>query len=659
METVERFLSRLSRMRVRDILTCVVKYRYVLALILFVALTALRVNGSSVSVWSNYLTGSSSNVLVGQARPIRSDEWATQTPYYVAQAQSQTPYSVVNPDISISGQNMIVSYGAPVWDISLLAKPLSWGFLLFGPSYGLAWYWNMKMLLLFLLSFELCRLITRGNTFVSLLGSFWIALSPAVQWWFMQHVCDILLHMEAVVVLFVCYLQNIKKPWPLKLLIAFGFWMSCCGFALTIYPALQISLAYLGVVMMVVFFWNMRKQIKPGWRDAVIVGVTAVFAFLMMAHVYLVSKDAIHAILNTSYPGKRVSVGGEGSFAYVNIFLSNVFLPFKDASAMFFDNCSASSFFQFLPAAAAGLPVLIKKRKGNLKIGVALGVFSLLSLFYLYVRIPEFLAKITLLSYVTVRISNAYGIAAMLMSIWALGELSSLAKEERIRPLYAVAVSMAIGVFYLVSVYFTSLRGYVRLRYMLAVIFVFVLLGYCLLRGRQWTFGVLMSAVVFVSGVFVNPVSVGVGALTDSALATEVRNLAKEEPNARWVSISGGWVMGGLLYANGAKTLDGTNYYPDTAKWALLDPQGKYTDIYNRYAHIQFNLTDGSTSFSSPYPDVVEANITVEDLKKLGVNYLLSSAEIPGSESAGVTFSRLTATPLNGYYIYRMVYTDD
>lgn len=650
---LDHSISRSLCITIRRTVETIVKYRYLIALVLFVILVLFKVNGSSISVYGeSSIQGSIGKpVLFGKVRPIRSDEWMVQTPYFIAQANSKTPYSVVNPDISLSGQNMIVSYGAPVWDISTLAKPLNWGFLLFGSSYGLSWYWCMKTLLLILLSFELCMMITRKNLFVSILGAFWITYSPAVQWWFMQHVGDIIFYMEAVVVLFYYFFRYFNKI-LLKIIFAFLFALSCVGFALTVYPAIQVPLFYLGLLLCALIFWDFRKTIKFKTIDYVISGVAVLLIVFLLMHVYLISKDAISAILNTTYPGHRVSRGGEGAPFAVNNFLTNVFLPFKDIPNTISNNCEISGFYNFLPAVLLALPLLIKRKVGNLKYGIALAVFSLLSIAYLYMKIPVFLAKATLLSYVTYRIEIAYGIASVYLSIWALSEFI---RSKSVSRMYSSVLSLLIGLFYFITVDLTPIKGYVRLRYYLAFILTFIVLNYLLLRGKKFLFSSVMIIVIMISGLFVNPVNIGLGNMFHNNLTSTVQSIKKQNPNARWIALNGS-SMGSYLYALGIKDLDGTDYYPDMKKWKLLDPDGKYMSVYNRYAHVTYVLTNRTTDMSTIAGDSILVNLNVNDLRKLKVGYILAKNRLEAYANSGTRFRNLTSKPANGYFIYQVEY---
>lgn len=637
--------------RPKRIFLAIIKYRYLIAIILFAVLVLCKVNYSSWGSFTKlYLGTNAQTVKIGKLRGVRSDEWAVQTPYYIAQANSRTPYSVVNDNVSISGQNMILSYGAPVWDISSLAKPLNWGFLFFGYEYGMAWYWNMKLILMVLLSYELSMIITRGNKAVSFIGAFWITYSPAIQWWFMQHVGDIIFYMEAVVVLFY-YCLYYRDRLPLRILFAALLSFACVGYVLTVYPAIQVPLVYLGLLLCVLIFTDFRKNMKFGWKDALTAVCSLAVITLMLGHVYLISKDAFSAVMNTVYPGKRISTGGGGVLNGLNSFLTNVFLPYKDVTMSYTNACELSTFYYFLPAVLLVLPLLIKRKADNCKYGIALSAYAVLATLYYIFKIPETIAKITLLSFVTPRIIIAIGIASVYLSIWAL---SAITKSNRPGIIYSVIVAAAIGFSYYHTLMTTNILGYVRLRYYIAFILILAVINFALIRGHKKVFALLMVPIIFVSGATVNPINIGNSKLFDSAFAVQVSTIKKSDPNASWATTD--QVVGTYLYAMGVKDLDGVNYYPDMAKWRLLDPEGKYSEVYNRYAHITFKLTDGDTDFKMTQADSIMVSLNGSDLEKLGVKYFVTREKLQKLSYGTATFTELGDKDYNGMYIYSVAY---
>lgn len=635
-------------------------YRYPIALVLFVALVCLRVSGSSIGLYSRIFTdgSSGSGVVLGVDRSIRSDEWLVQTPFYLAQAKAGFP--LVNRNLSENGQNMILSYNAPVRDISVLAKPFNWGFLLFGADVGLSWYWSLKLLLLFLLSYEMCVILTGNFRPLCALGAFWITFSPACQWWFMQHVGDLLFYMQAMVVAFYYYLRFRDRLLP-RALLAAGFALAASGFALVLYPALQVPLAYLTLLFLVLIALDyreaapanapegLRRRPRLPLADLLIAAGALALCAGILLHVFLISKDAIFTTLNTVYPGRRVSTGGTEKFYDLSQFLSNVLLPYR---AIGYRNaCEVSGFFNFLPAALAALVLLLRRReRRSLRYGIALSAYAVLSAGYMLFRIPEALAKATLLSYVPAnRMGLACGLASMYLTIWLGGVLI---RRGGLGRRASLAVCAGATVFYAVSIAASPIWRYLGL-YVLAVLFVLLaVLLFLFLRGRVLPFAVLMLALILVSGAPVNPIATGTGAVYDNTLSAAVTRLQKTDAHAVWAS--GDMLSGALLEADGVKTLSGTNFTPDLRQWAKLDPSGRYAGVYNRYAHISFRPTRGKTTFLLIAPDQFQVNLAFADMRRLGITYYLSRGVTVPREAGGVRMTPVYPRDRDGYTIYRV-----
>jgi hypothetical protein len=651
-------------LRSKQLFNAIVKYRYIISLIIFIFLVIFKVNGSSVDWWSNYIdSGQKTSIVAGKARSIRSDEWEVLLPIYLSQVNSPVPFQIINPLVTSSGQNVLITMGAPIKDIYSISKPLHWGILFLGANYGVSWYWNLKLILIILLSFELCMIITKGNKVISFLGSFWIAFSPAVQWWFVQHVGDNVLYFEAIIVSFYYFLHYFNRT-GLKILFALLFALSCVGYVTPLYPPLQITFGFLCIIMMILIFTDFRKKIKIQKLDILIISCIALFIILMLVHLYMIMKDAIPLMNNTAYPGKRVSTGG-GAYPYgVISYLIDIFLPYGRFSNMWStlsgeaNQCEISSFYNFLPAIFFAFPIFINRRKKSTsyKYGVTFLLYSLFFLLYSYRSImPSFVAKMTLLSYVVgKRAILAYTFPAMLLSIWALAEICRLGAIKRN---YAAIVSLVVAITYFVAVRHIGIRDY-RLKYYAAIILVMALLSYLLLRAHKYAFSAIMIVIILASGATVNPINIGINTLTQSPISLEIQKVRKSDPNANWMSndneMSG--ALGVLIYANGAKSLSGINNYPDYKKWSAIDPDKKYSKIYNRSAHITFSIVQAKTNFQLVTDSVFNVNINVNDIKKLNVKYIVSSKILEQYNNSNITFKPLFKRDNKNYTIYEVVY---
>jgi len=99
------------------------------------------------------------------------------------------------------------------------------------------------------------------------------------------------------------------------------------------------------------------------------------------------------------------------------------------------------------------------------------------------------------------------------------------------------------------------------------------------------------------------------------------------------------------------KSLNSVQYYPDLKVWKILDPEGKYERTYNRYAHVWVQVAAGETRFEFKQNDVFILYITPEDLRKVGVRYVLSNGPLPAQSEIMKEIDRVDADNL---YIYEI-----
>jgi hypothetical protein len=637
-----------------------IKFRFLIALVIFSIVVSLQLHGSSINMWDNFvgvkIDNSETSLIWGKPRAIRGDEWQVQTPYYFAQATNDDFYPLYNDNIRSDGENMVIAYNAPVMDITVLSKPFNWGFLLLGKDYGLSWYWAMKTILLFLLSFEISMILTKRNNGISLLGALWITLSPAVQWWFMQHVGDLVFYFEAIIVSFY-YMFYYFDRLKFKILFSVMFALSAVGFVLVIYPPIQVPLVYLGLVFMLLIFTDFKDKVKFKSKDIAIISCTILFVLFNLGYFLLVSKDALKLVLNTVYPGKRISTGGEIDFSFFQIFITNVYMSFKNINISymslnntnFLNQCEVSSFFNFLPAMLVSMPLLFKKKAANFKYGIALTICALLEMLWMLVKFPTVFAKITLLSYVTgARMMIVFGMTALYLSIWGLGVISELKPFNRI---FSVIISIAISSLYVLTALHYNIRGNVGLVVLVLLLAAFLFLNYLFLVGRKKMFAFFMSLIIIVSGAYVNPLVKGTGAIFNKVLSREILAIKEKDKDAVWASFDDD--MGSYLYAHGVKTVNGIHFYPDLKAWNTIDPEEKYSDVYNRYAHVALTLSD-DTKFQLQAPDHILVYLTEDNIKELNIKYVLSKTNFLDKEVYNTEIFKEIYAGEDGFSIYEI-----
>lgn len=633
----------------------IIKKRYLIAFLFFLLSLALNLHGSSISVWNKFglqeassgqkvetvtasdLKGwdraslwlprfdSADGVILGAPRLIRSDEWFVQTSFYLSQAN--TGNQLINDRYALSGQNMIVAYNAPVWHPSVLGKPFNWGFLLFGSSRGLAWYWSVKLLGFLLLAFEFAMILTRKNAYLSLLGSFWLTFTPVIQWWFMQHLGDVVFFSLLIMVSMYHYFERNSKKRKVGLSLLLG--SGIIGYVLVIYPAFQVPFAYLILGFSV---WCLRNAYKKGNLvkfDWLMILITLTWSMGIVGFSFYQSREAIQASLSTVYPGSRVSTGGEMGFAQLTDFILNVFLPFEIPN--FSNQVELASSYHFLPFILVFLPLCLRnfnrfwKVREN-RLGLLLVVLSSFLLFYAWIGLPEFLAKLTLFSYVT---SSRAWQAMAVMAVWASLWFMAYLWEQRgtINSLRVGFILGLLSVFiYLLSVTNQTYQTYMDIPLLsllwlwYGLTFLFILLGY------KKSSGISLMVMTIVAGATVNPLVQGTAVIDQKALSLQVKELVKKEPEALWLSENGQFYN--YLQIFGAKSIDGVRFYPDRQLMTKLDEQKKYEKEWNRYSHLRYLLTKEETSFSNPAPDNVSIALNTSKLNSLGVNYILTNRDL-------------------------------
>ena len=160
------------------------KYRYAIAIIIFILCIFLEISGSSIGMWKNWggMNVDADGVLFGKPRSIRSDEWAVLTPMMFSQYFDGFNY--FSNLIRGGNTDVFMIYGLPTLNLMQVFRPFQIGFLFLGIAKGLSFFWCGRGIALFLVMFELAMILTKKNKLLSLLAAIMITLAPMIQWWF-------------------------------------------------------------------------------------------------------------------------------------------------------------------------------------------------------------------------------------------------------------------------------------------------------------------------------------------------------------------------------------------------------------------------------------------------------------------------------------------
>ena len=637
--------------KVTKVFDFLIKYRYLVALILFIILVIFKVSGSSIGVYNNYFPSegktSESEVLLGESREIRSDEWMVHTPYYFSQYYNN--YQKNSNFMSLSGQDMIIGYNAPIKDISLLAKPLTWGYIFLGNEYGLSFYWCLKIIIFTLASFEVCMIITKKNKALSVLGAFLISYAPAMQWWFVPHICDVFLWGTTLLALGYHFFTA-KKRW-LKNLCTILLPLAACVFVLALFPSCQIPVGLIAITLLVVFLVRDKNDITFKKKDIFRIVFMAILALIILGYTIIGSKEAIELLYNTAYPGKRVSLGGDYTLDKIFTNLTTLFLPYKDSNVL--NNCEVSTFIHFAPFFLMLFPLMKRKLKihkdNNLLVGKTLFIILIIEIFFMLIGIPETLAKITLFSYIN-RMDIVYGFTATLFTIYMF---YNFFKYKDLVTLKQFIIALVIYLFcYLLFINKENLL-YMPIYIYLFEIIVFGVILIAIYNRRKYFSLSLIFLLLVISSFTINPIRLGISPIEDHELVKACQKLNEEDEG--YFLTTNNIQISSLLLANGVKVVNAVNFYPDMAKWTAIDKDREHEYDYNRYLHFMITLSDDNkTEYNLLQNDLLELELSLNDLAKWKVKYIVTPTNIEELNWDKNIVSYDYIENIEGYRIYKL-----
>lgn len=615
------------------------EYRFVLSFLLLIMLVSFKISGSSMGCWKLFLGDGESGIRLGEPRVWRSDEWGTLTPLcFRQQYNTLGSYNRYSQTLgSILTDNMLV-YGQPSWDILTLFRPFYWGYLFFGSDRGLSWFWCSRLIVLFLSWFELGMLITDGQKKLSVMLSICVSFAPFLQWWFAINGLVEMLIYGACFVLGSNYLVS-RAFNPRKIAVAVGMAVCAVGYVLTFYPTWMVPVAWGFVPLFLwVVIWKFDRKVL---RRVDVVPWLLIFVITAAGLTVLAvtSWDVIKAELNSVYPGNAPSSSGGTGLWWMMKYPISLVSRFS-MNELIVEN---SSIICFAPAGfILALWVIIKEKKKDPLLILLLGMNLFLAWYYC-VGIPKWLAKMLLLSFVNSnRGPQVLGFLRLTLFVRAV----ALKEKAPKRWLAALAAVISSAVPMRLALGFTKYEpGGLRYEYfdtaekILVVWAILAVVFYLLYRARKskYTMAVLgVCTVVLASSIWINPVAKGVPEITKSETMQQIRDLVKEDPQAIWLVVDMAYPATNIPAMAGADCLNTTQTYPQKTRWEMLDQEGEYEDIYNRYCHIRASL-GSKTMLELVSTDYVEVTLSPEELKKLNIRYIVSTNDFDEKIAARTT----------------------
>ncbi|MBE5789043.1 MAG: hypothetical protein E7325_05225 [Clostridiales bacterium] len=576
----------------------------------------LALNNSSVGVWRLILTEQDYGTLLGVARPIRGDEWAVWMPELFSQAAQGWP--AVNTAITAGAVDpaLVAIGGLPAWNLAAVFKPFYWGFLLLGAEAGFSLMTLLRFACLALMSFLAAKRYTRNHLPLSVAAAFLITLSPYVQWWYSQSICEVLIFSQAAVLAWIRAMEaktaGRRLAWA-----ALAAWCLGC-FVLVLYPAWLIPVAW---GMLAVLLWlalRYRKQLRgPAVLQAL---APLIPVALLLFFIFRNSWDTLMRIQASVYPGQRVYTGGDRP---LSLFTGLYSLTFPAVASTAANTSDLANFLSFAPAGLilAGIRwVRTKKADGfSVVLLILTAVFGL----FAWIPLPAGLAKGTLLSLCS-RPAMILSLCNLLLLLRTLalwdGEKCSC-KSAVLWALICALLSVGLS--------FAMLHPPVFLAAGLLVLGFGVF--WLLFSGRAPRLMVVTLCLLSVlAGAFVNPVQKGLASVKELSPVRAVESA--DLPADTVLAVEADWPAPDALLFSGKRVLNSTFPYADPEKWRLVDPEGRWEQVWNRLCHVSLTVAEensGGEKFALVDFDHISVSLTPAELRTLGVQVLVTQKDHP------------------------------
>ena len=618
--------------------------RYLLALIVFVYIVVMGYSGSSIGVYQYAIQPADENInygpVLGDARPIRSDEWNVGTPIEISQVVDQeNPFSYYNDNLRGTNTEMFSVSSAPIADILILAKPFFIGFLLFGAEHGLAFFWYAKVIALMLVSFELCMLISKKNKLVSLFGMILIVFSAATQWW---NITDYVVWGGLALILLDKFMLTDK--YRIKLACAFGIFISAISYIFILYPAWQLTYGYVFLAIFIWIIWKNRKLYKMNIKDVLIILLVILAIAGIGFRYYTLSKDVLNIVSNTDYPGERFEIGSDASatlFSYVY----SMFFPYENDIG---NPCELSGMLSIYP-----IPMIIsiiflirnKDRKEHFAYLIPMILIGIMLAVWCTIPTNNLFAKLTFLYMApATRVAVPLGFLQIMLMIYIMGNIK---EDNKVLGKYSAIVIGLIASTLIMSIAirtdYEHVLGNLK-SYICGIILFFEIYLLFTINNKksQYVLIGLLIPIALITGATVNPIQKGISVLTDKPVAKEVQKIVKEDPkNNLWLAEA--WPD--YYLANGAKVVNSVNTYPNFELFKTIlkekADEEEYRKIYNRYAHIYMQIIEEESTIELIQSDALIIKINPDTIKDIGVKYIISSNELEQYSNDNVKFEKI------------------
>lgn len=557
-------------------------------------------------------TGSDSKIFKIQYS--RGDEWGILTPNVLAQVNHTPQFPIINTNLGIDGQNMGVlgMTGVPIAQWSALARPATWGYFFLPLRQAQAWHWQLPFWGCFLVLWWLLNLIkpsSVGRNFA--LASLFVVAPYAAAWsnWPLYFTLFPALAFACTIKLMRTQKLSHALAWGAAVGYALAAWV------LTLYPPWMVSIGTLLALLFTGWAIDQRKTLAFH-RPQIAGSITLLVVLAMLVGSWWSdTKDAIHLMQNTVYPGQRTTLtGGDQNLLWA-------FRGYTNAESITFSrddpwtNQPEISSYIWLPFAMAWLCIcgVFQEKRGRwITLGCAL--FIAYYFFFAFIGVPEFFANVSQWGRVpTNRADVSLGLAfIILLSLMTTASNRTVTCESNVllrKSLIAATVASSVWLAYFVLTRMPAITFPKNSAIYTTAVLIIVIFSVWWLTQKNVKGPILLFSIFFLTA------SLGFNPITKAPknvkLQPEVRALASDNTGTlqRTLFVSGEGMGPHFLPAVGLPVVNGVLAYPHTSLWKQLGLAEKDWPTVNRYQHLAFKtgpVADGGTySVTSPWMEWV------------------------------------------------------
>lgn len=603
-------------------------------LLAFVGYVALDLHQSSIGMWEHVYPPKPVPQLVdiGTAKAIRTDEWNVHTPWMF----SQVLHGDRQVNENVGGEKAPLLATVPVAHPAGIVQVKFLGFRLFDLETGFSWFWACRTFGLFLSFFWLLLVLTRGDIAVSAFGAAWIFASSFTQWWFSSGFSDILIASALAVVGGLYLLLSQRRAGMVcgGLLSVYGI----ANLTLHLYPPLIVALGYLGVFLIA---GVLAEPGRPAlartdlrWRIGVAV-VSAVVLGTLLGNYAADAWTTLVTMKDTAYPGRRSA--GSGGVPLDRLFAgyfesyrySEDWFPFRPYT----NACEVSNFVVIAPFVLLALPARAYLSRAHALLISVFAYFVLVCL-WVSVALPAPIERAMQAGGWSLvqpgRAIVGVGISSILFACIFFArvrsaELSPARWSISAVPLVVAGVVLAYGCQLRPDdPFFFSWKTIVTGTLASVLIVAGIVQG----RMRLAVLGLVVSALPPLT---VNPLVSGISALSEKPILLEAKRLGGKAGD-KWV-VFGDFVLAQGFKAHGLDVINGSHYVPNKEMAEVLDPERKFVETWNRYAHVvMYSAPDrAAPEFDLRSADlyVVSLDVCGHELRELGVTHVAYTGRVP------------------------------